>query len=172
MKSSKVLQVKVDELLSVLGTDIELIEKSLNRLKGLRGSLIKRDEAGMRQLLECVRSESESRDANEIRRERIKAELSDILGCDAQSMTIGVLGNFLSEIQRDRLFEKRGKLLVLTKQLSVEHAHTSMLLKEYSRLNRMFLQKVFYPNNENTGLYNSRGSVDRLSDAAFMNFKL
>lgn len=172
MNRSMALQLKVDELLVVLDKDIELIQNSLVRIGELRECLIRRQQETMDSVLGMVRADAEQRSANDIVRERIRAELSGILGCDVKKMTIGALGNYLSEQQRDRLFEKRGTLLILTKKLSKEYLLTQKLVKTYSKLHRRFFEKVFYSKNKNQSVYNSSGQVDRDADSSFMNVKL
>lgn len=170
--SNKAVQVKVDEFLVALEKDCELIEKSFERLVNLRECLIKRDEVSMRQILDSVMMEAKERASNELLREGLREELSQLLGFDVKEMTIGVLGNYLCEQQRDRLFEKRGRLIVLADRLKKEHMRSQMLLAEYSRLNKAFLQKIFNPKKDKAAVYNSKGSVDKSSDAAFLNLKL
>ena len=173
MNQSKALQLKVDELIVVLEKDAELIEKSLARLNELRVSLIRRNLDAMNQILLLVKEEAENRTSNDIIRDRIRGELSDILGCDVKSMKIGVLGNYLCEQQRDRLFEKRQVLLNLTKRMYTEHNLTNRLVSEYSKLNHRFLESIFYPKSQNKpSVYDASGKVDRDADSAFMNVKL
>lgn len=174
MKSAdKQIQIKVDELLAALETDCALFEKSFDRLQTLRKCLIERDENSMKNVLETVKEEAGQKAANEMRRETLRDQLSEMLECDVKQMTIGVLGNYLSDRQRERLFEKRARLIKLTDRLKKEHMRTNMLLAEYSRLNRAFLERIFYPKKPNrAGVYDSKGSVEKKIDAAFVNLKL
>ncbi|MHC4455543.1 MAG: hypothetical protein ACYS0I_00390, partial [Planctomycetota bacterium] len=90
-----------DELLVVLDRDIQHIEKNLSRLNELRSLVIKRDEAALRKLLETIKADSDSYASNESKRQSLRKELADAIGCDVHQMTLSVLEDNLSKEKRD-----------------------------------------------------------------------
>lgn len=169
---SGAVKIKVDELMTALDRDIELLEMNLERLDSLRAALIKRDERLMKELLGNVKDSSGVQSANDSKRERIRFELAELLGCGAADLTVTMLITIMPEDQSQRLMEKKSLLLSLTSKLNQEHVNTGMLLAEYTKLNRLFLNKIFADNKTDSQVYNSRGAVSSSSDAAFMNLKL
>ena len=165
------MKIKVDELITVLDRDIELLKLNLGRLDSLRGALIKRDEEAMKELLGAVKGGSDTQVNNDCRRERVRLELAGLFGCDARDLTVTMLITIVPQEQSKRLMEKKSQLLSLTNKVNAEHVSTSMLLAEYAKLNRLFLKKIFASDKTDSLVYNSRGSVKSSDDAAFMNLK-
>jgi len=166
------LQKKVDRLLSVLDKDIEHLRQGQMYLNELRSFVIKRDSSSMEGLLETIRSAADSFVVNETRRENIRRELAEELGCKTSEVNLSLLERYLAEEKRAQLKERREQLAELTKQFRQEYSKTALLLSECTRLNRMLLDVLFGNCPGTVFLYNQDGTMTRQGDASFMNVHL
>lgn len=171
MKSAAIeIQSKVDELLSILDRDIEHIQESILRLNEMRELVIKRDDVSLNKLVECIRAESENYAANEKQRQSIRKEIAAILGCGVEQMTLSRIEDILTGEKKSQVAQKKTKLRQLTRELGTEHLSTALLLSECARLNGLLLKSIL--NLDKTAVcYNSSGSAEQRTDAAFMNLR-
>ena len=166
------IENKIDELLAVLDTDIQHIQESLSYLNELRSSVIKRDDSALGKLLELIRGKSESYRSHEVRRQSVRKELADALGCGFEQVTLSRLEADLPEEKREQVARKKVELKSLIQQLQKEHLSTALLLSECARINRSLLKEIFDMGNSKTVYYGSNGAAKRQSDTAFVNLQL
>lgn len=171
MKSAAIeIQSKVDELLSILDRDTEHIQESILRLNEMRELVIKRDDVSLNKLVESIRAESENYAVNEKQRQLIRKEIAAILGCGVEQMTLSRIEDILTGEKKSQVAQKKTKLRQLTRELRTEHLSTALLLSECARLNGLLLKSIL--NLDKTAVcYNSSGSAEQRTDAAFMNLR-
>jgi hypothetical protein len=165
------IEDKVDELLVVLDKDIEHIQDSLSRLNELRSLVVKRNEADLGKLLEGIQAEADNYRSHELRRESIRKELANALGCDLKQMTLSRLEVVVSEERKAQVATKKARLRELTKQLKKEHLSTAMLLSDCARFNSQLLSSVFDLGKVGIVCYDSKGSAKRGATEAFVNLQ-
>jgi len=165
------IESKVDELLDVLDKDIEHLELSLIWLNELRSHVIKREDVSLSELLGNIKSEARDYSDNEIKRQSIRQELANSLGCKFEEMTLSNLATFLSEEKKSKVEEKRKQLRELALKLKNEHIGTMLLLSDCARFNRKLLNNIFDFKKTETVTYNSNGFTKRQADTNFVNLK-
>ena len=158
----------VDRLLAVLDEDIRHIRKSLSTLDGLRHSVVKRDDASLRKLLEGARSESDSCKNSEAERRLLREKLAIIMDCEPGQMTLSRLETELSGQKKAQVTERKITLRALIDKLQKEHAGTMMLLSDCARFNGMLLKSVFQLGQTGEITYSPQGSVQRQINTAFV----
>ena len=136
MNAESVLDGLVEELLAVLEADIVQVSLATERLDALRGAVIRRDEEGLRGLLEKVQCEGEKYRGVEARRQDLRGKLAKIAGCSCEEMNLSALCRMLSGEKRVTVAAKQERLRQLTEKLRREHLATTLLLRECSRLNK------------------------------------
>lgn len=161
----------VDRLLAVLDEDIRHIRKSLSTLDDLRHSVIKRDDASLRKLLEGAQSESSSYKNNEAKRRLLREELALALGCAPGQMKLSRLEMELSGEKKAQVAERKIKLRALIEKLKKEHVSTMMLLSDCARFNSMLLKSVFQLSATGEITYSRKGSVQRQINMAFLDLQ-
>ena len=168
---NKRLEDLADELMEVLDEDVCQINLNLERLNRLRSAVIKRDEEGLRVLLNTIREESDEYEQVEIKRHELRRKLADILGCSIEEMNLSKLCSNAPEGKRALVAGRQRELGELMEKLRIEHTCTSMLLKECSRLNKMLLRGIFGSGKE-TVTYNARGNASWEMQKGIVNFRL
>ena len=169
--SNMELELLVDELVVVLDKDIMQVELTLERLDSLRGAVIRRDEDGLRQLLETIQTEGTEYKGVESRREEIRGRLAIILGCDFEAMNLSALCSVLEGERERAVYSRREVLLTLTDKLRMEHSCTMILLRECSRLNKTMLKGMFGRGDESV-TYTSRGNAQWEIQNEMVNMRL
>jgi hypothetical protein len=162
---------KVDELGTVLDKDIQHIEESLSWLNELRSLIIKRDDVLLGELLERIQSATEIYSANESRRQLVREELAQDLGCVFKEVTLSRLEKLLPEEKRAQLSQRKDKLRLLTGKLKKEHLSTMLLLSDCARFNGLLLRSILEPLRSGTITYDCGGSTKRDAETAFVNVK-
>ena len=147
-----------DQLLPVLADEINNIERTLERLDDLRAAVIKRDEEGLKLLLEEVKDERAGYALIEQMRDVIRNKMSEVLGCGIGEMNLSKLCCELSGERRDLVAAAQQELKELCAKLKKEHTSTNILLKACSRLNNLLLRGIL-GNGKETMTYNSRGNA-------------
>ena len=148
----------VEELSEILAEEICQIELTLVRLDELRGAVIKRDESGLRALLESIQNEGSSYRLVELRREVVRRRAAEVLGCGADEVNISRICQHVGERERELLTDRQEKLAGLVNRLRVEHSCTRILLNECSRFNKMLLRGIFGQGREAV-VYDRRGGA-------------
>jgi len=146
----------VEQLMAVLDEDAAQIRSTLARLDALRAAVIKRDEETLRSQLEAIQEESECSRRIEMKRQRIRRQLAEILGCDIGSMNLSALCSVCAPEQRRRIRRQQEQLGRLAGEFRMAHTYTTILLRECSRLNRMLLRQIVGQSAQ-TVTYTARG---------------
>ncbi|MBN2133953.1 MAG: flagellar export chaperone FlgN [Sedimentisphaerales bacterium] len=163
---------KTDELLEVLAEDIRHLETTLSTLDHLRGLLIKRDDAGLQELLAQIAHGSDARAVLDRKRETLRAELAGALGCEGDRLTLSALQTLVPDGQRKKLIERQKRLKTLASDLRREYRLTARLVSDCARFNRSLMRIVFGLDGKDTLTYSPRGTVKHRENAALMNLRL
>jgi hypothetical protein len=166
---SSLAETKVEALLTALDEEIRNTESTLSQLDLLRALLIKRDDRALEQLLHDLRQEAASRAAGAQRREAIRKELADELGCDLRVMTLSFLKRTLSGPRRQAVADRQTRLQSLIAQLKREYALTTALVADCARFNRSLMRVFFGLDVKGKTTYNAQGAVSRPADASLVN---
>jgi flagellar biosynthesis/type III secretory pathway chaperone len=174
--TDSVLQEKVsnriDELLAILDKDIQHIQQSLSWLNELRSLVIKRNDTALSQLMQTIRTETDSYSATESKRQLVRKALADVLGCSFNKVTLSMLQNILPEEQKARLEDRKIELRTLIKELKKEHFSTALLLSDCARFNNQLLKALFELGDKGTIFYQPDGATKRRNDTTFVNMRL
>lgn len=162
---------KVKELLAVLDRDIQHVQETLSRLNELRAFVIKRDDVSLASLLDTIQAESRDYAANESKRNAIRRQLADMLGCSYEQMTLSRLETILSTEEREQIGRRKKELRLLAEKLRKEHLSTAMLLSACARFNGKLLKSIFQPGKAGTVTYNSSGHTKRHTDTGLVNIQ-
>ncbi len=160
---------KVDALLTVLDEDIRHTETSLSLLDALRGLLIKRDDVGLERLLNDLRREGEVHFGNERRRENLRQELADEMGCGIQDVTLSALKRTLSGERQIAVAERQSRLKSLAIELKHEYALTTVLIADCARFNRSLTRMFFGLDGKGMMTYSATGTARHQASAAMVN---
>jgi len=163
---------KTDELLEVLAEDVRHLEATLSTLDTLRGLLIKRDDAGLQELLARIAREGDARAAMDRKREVLRAELAGALGCEADRLTLSALQTLVPDDSRKKLIEKQRRLKTLASDLRREYRLTARLVSDCARFNRSLMRIVFGLDGKDTLTYSARGTVKQGENPALMSLRL
>jgi len=166
------IENKIDEMLECLDRDIEHIQKNLSRLNELRSLIIKRDDAALGKLLECIQGDSESYKNNEIKRQAIRKELADYFACGIEHITLTMLENELPEVKNNRVYNKKTELKLLIEKFKKEYASTIILVSECSRFNKLLIKSIFDLGKTGSVLYKANGTTKEHNETAFVNMQL
>jgi len=153
------IEMKVDALLAVLDDDIRHAETTVGLLDTLRSLLIKRDDAGLEQLLGDLRDRARSYERTEQRRQALRSELAEALGCDVGAMTLTALKKQLSGPRRAAVGEKQTQLRSWIGRLRREHALTQKLVADCARFNRSLMGIFFGVDSISKTTYGATGAV-------------
>ena len=164
------LDLKIEEFLGVVESEVEHLGVTLGLLNDLRECVIKRDDKGLGRLLESVRGESDKRLANEFKRNLLRDEIGELLGCEGRDVTLSRLEGLTGAVRKEQISSGKKKLIGMTKHVQKEHFKTVSLLCEFSRLNNLMMNKLFEKNRGDGGTYSASGQK-RQSDLNLMNFK-
>ena len=162
----------IDELLEVLADEVIHIKLILRRLNELRAGVVRRDEETLKGLFGEIEEDSANYAVVEAKRESLRQQLADSIGCDMSQMTLTKLCESIEDRdRREAMRDKQSELKILIVDLRREHKQTQMLLIECSRLNKMLLRGIF-GNGKETVTYNSNGNKQWELEKGAINLKL
>ena len=161
----------IDELADVLEENVRQVKLTLVRLDELRSAVIKRDEAGLRALLETIQDEGPSYSMVETKREQIRAKLAGILGCSAEELNLSRICEYLSGEKRETILCRQEELQQLVEKLRVEHISTRILLTECRRFNNSLLRGIFGQASGGV-IYDHNGGASWESERGTMSMRL
>jgi hypothetical protein len=168
---SKKIDNLAEQLLEVLDRDAEHLNLALEYFNKIRAAVIKRDEAGLVELLERIEGESRSYSENEYRRQKLRKEIAAVLGWDAEDVRLSALENVLSPENAIRVSARKEIIGSLVTKVKTEHLGTAMFLSECSRLNEMLLRTIF--SNVGEGVtYNFKGAAGWKHQRGVVNVRL
>ncbi len=139
-------QTTIDGLTARLLDALDLEAEHLRRVTEFLGILsrliLKRDEAGLRELFTRVHEETLTHDRNESARHELLASMAEIAGCPVSAVTLTMLERLVGAQQVQHIRRKRQDLSQLIAGLRKQHYGTTMLLGEMIRINRSLLAGI------------------------------
>jgi flagellar biosynthesis/type III secretory pathway chaperone len=166
--TAPVLEMDVGALLDILDEDIRHVQTVLQRLDQLRSLLIKRDDAGLEELLAELALRSEAHAANEQKRQDLRREFAAHLACPIEQVTLSRLARLAPAAQRNDISERQKMLKSLIDRLRGEHALTTRLLADCSRFNQSLLRLFLGQSGRGAVSYGANGAPVRRADATLM----
>ncbi len=130
------------ELNAVLDQEQRRVERTLTELDDLRSAVIRRDEAGLQDLLSRIGARQSDFSPLDQRRQRLRQRLADWIGCDLERLNLTRVIRGLPAEQGDPLRHRQQQLYKQVRQLKMEHHLTGLLLTDCARLNRMLLRAM------------------------------
>ena len=165
------IELQVDALLDVLDGDIQQLRTNLSLLDQLRELVLKRDEVGLRRLLEDMQTRGRGDIENESKRMIIRKKLAGILGWNVKQVTLTRLEDTVTGSQRLAIAEKKAELESLIQSLRAEYSKTAFLLSECARFNRLLLEGILEFGRTTALTYKSNGTTESQSRSAFVNMR-
>ena len=136
------IESMIDLLLGSLDQEAEHLGRVTEYLASLSRLIVKRDEAGLNELLGQVHREAQAHEANERLRVEMTNSLARLLGCQATEVTLSKLEKSVGGQTSLLLQKKRIQLRKLVDELRKQHYSTMMLLVEMIRINRSLLAGI------------------------------
>lgn len=130
------------ELNEVLDLEQRRVEQTLTELNDLRSAVIRRDEAGLQELLIRIQGRQSDFIPLDQRRQYLRQRLAEWLGCDLDRLNLTRLIRGLPAEQGDPLRQRQQQLYKQVRQLKMEHHLTGLLLADCARLNRTLLRAI------------------------------
>jgi hypothetical protein len=166
------MEDQVTALLEVLDEDVRHMENTLSRLDALRSLLVKREDAALERLLEEIRQETRTYQANEQRRQQLRKDLAAGLGCPERDLTLSRLrGELRGQIQA-AVADRQARLRALAAQLKREYTLTVLLIRDCTRFNRSLLRIFFESGGRGGTTYRPNGAPERQTGVSLMSLKL
>ncbi len=165
------IELHVVALLKVLDVDIQHLRSKLLLLDELRGLVLKRDETGLRSLLEGVQTRLDGNAENESKRMSIRETLAEMLGWEVEKVTLTRLEEAVADPQHLGIAAKKAELISLVGSLRAEYSRTAFLLSECARFNRLLLNGIMEFGRTTALTYKSNGTTELQSSAAFVNMR-
>jgi len=166
------IETKVDALLTVLDEDIRHAETTVGLLDTLRSLLIKRDDAGLEQLLRDLRNRTQTYGSIEERRQALRSELADALGYDAAQMTLSILRRRLSGPRRAAVADRQMQLKSWLGRLKREYALTQRLVVDCARFNRSLMDVFFGVDSRSRTTYGATGALKHQTGMGMVSLQL
>ena len=158
-------------LLAVLDEDAEHMRRTIDHLNALRAAVIRRDEAGLKQLLDEVEAEGQSYRLVEMKRKRACNAVAGAADHPVERLNLSGLCEIVSEHVAEQVRARQTELKDVVQTLRMEHACTMALLRECSRLNRTLLNGMLGRSHE-TLTYTAHGSETWCPQNDMVNIKL
>ena len=153
----------IDAWMAILDEEIASLERGLEHLKSVVAAVTKRDSRAMERLIDEMARPDSRQGAAERRREALRDALASALGWTPQEMTLTRLAGALPPLDRRAVLARRDRIVEVAAALRREQTLATMVLKEYSRLNRAILQAVL-PGHGRATTYDTAGRAPRRTD--------
>jgi hypothetical protein len=163
---------EIGELLEVLSVDAGFIQGTIDKLELLRELVIKRDDKGLANLMEQIKSESRVYSQNVKKRLELRGKVAVMLGWPAEDVRLSKLEPVLPEDMKQRVFELRQNLQELSVRIKSEISGTSMMLRELARFNSMVLNAILGGNKNPEITYSSSGIKNQKRSSGLVNMRL
>jgi len=126
------------------------------QLRSLADCLVERDERSLELLLEEIARAVAHQAELDGRLDAARTGLAGALGKPPDRLTLGEIAEALDEPARDLVAARRRQLIQAIEAFQQQHVHTSVLLLEGIRINRMLLEAVF-PHSRGVTTYRAGG---------------
>jgi hypothetical protein len=130
------------ELNEVLDQEQRRVEITLTQLDDLRSAVIRRDEAGLQDLMARIQARQNDFSQLDQRRQHLRQRLAEWIGCGPDRLNLTRLIRGLPPEQGDPLRQRQQQVYNRVRQLKMEHHLTGLLLADCARMNRMLLRMM------------------------------
>jgi hypothetical protein len=161
----------IENLELFLDEQILQTERTLENLDELRAAVIRQDQGALEQLQNTIRLESRQKEQTLAQQRRLREQLSTLLGCPAEEITVSRVCDFLGSNESQTLQTRQRRLLTLIGKLKNEHQATELMLRECARFNRLLLSSLIGERNQ-TRTYTVQGKEQWNVHQGLMNMKM
>jgi flagellar biosynthesis/type III secretory pathway chaperone len=142
MKPKMTMESLTTRLLDALDLEAQHLRMVTEFLATLSRMILKRDEAGLRDLFSRVHEETLVHESNESLRHELMVSLADLAGCPVSAVTLSMLERLVPAHQERQIQKRRQDLRKIVDELRKQHYGTTMLLGEMIRINRSLLAGI------------------------------
>jgi len=146
----------IRRLIEALDEEIAHLDRRRVQLRNLADCIVERDERGLERLLEEIEGAMARQAELDDRLEAVRSNIADALWDRPGRLTVGGIVESLDEPARSRLAGRRRQAIEAVEAFQQQHLHTSVLLLESVRVNRMMLEAVF-PHSRGVTTYRAGG---------------
>jgi hypothetical protein len=146
-------------LLAVLDEEIRLLELRRSQLEALSVAIVERDDERMESLLGEIQQAVDSQADADLRLKAVRRALADDMGFPIEQVRLELLIERLRGGERTEIERRRRRIIDRAERLRRQHLHTSILLLECTRINRLLLEALF-PQSKGLDTY-VNGGPDR-----------
>jgi len=164
-------QEHLDKLAEYLDSQAGYLERVLQFLDEFRKSLIRRDVAALEQMQEQMEQEGELCRHIEQSRRHLTERLAEVMGCEVQEVCLSRICSRLEPGEQLRMKKRQEYLKELTARLRQQHLATELLVREYTRMNRRFLE-VLTGQLEKGRMYDAHGRPEGTALSGLVSVKL
>ncbi|HRT24869.1 MAG TPA: flagellar export chaperone FlgN [Anaerohalosphaeraceae bacterium] len=164
-------QEHLDKLAEYLDSQAGYLERVLQFLDEFRKSLIRRDVAALEQMQEQMEQEGELCRQMEQRRRRLTEDLAEVMGCGVPEVCLSRICSWVEPAQQAELKKRQEHLKQLADRLRQQHLATELLVREYTRMNRRFLE-VLTGQLEKGRMYDAHGRPEGTALSGLVSVKL
>ncbi len=145
-----------EQLTEVLDEQIQHLDRRRVQLKTLADTIVERDDRALETLLEEVERALDKQAELDRQLDLVRTRIANALLQPPDGLTLGAIVESMAEPARSRLAGRRRQLIEAVDAFSRQHLHTSVLLMESARLNRLMLEAVF-PDSRGVTTYDPAG---------------
>jgi flagellar biosynthesis/type III secretory pathway chaperone len=149
-------QEQLDKLVHYLDSQAAYLERVLQFLDEFRKALIRRDVAALEQMHRLMEQEGELCRQMEQSRRQMTEHLAEAMGCEHQEVCLSRICSRLEPGEQLRIKKRQEHLKELTARLRQQHLATELLVREYARMNRRFLE-ILMGQPQRGKLYDAHG---------------
>ena len=161
----------VKQLLGVLDEEVGLLILRESQLARLRAAILERDDSVLERLLEEMEEVQQRQAMTDVRLEKIRKALGDLLVYEGSGMQLSDLAERVGGDLGLAVSQRRRQIVSLLGKARKQQLETTLLLYESSRINRLILSTLF-PQSEAVVTYNQDGEDLWRSDRGLINSEM
>jgi flagellar biosynthesis/type III secretory pathway chaperone len=151
------LETILDELVSVLDAELELLDRRRDQLSRL-GSIVtdrRMDEAAP--LLEDIEQTQRDQQRVDIRLEAARAAIANRLGVSQKGLRLSQIVEIVDSRRGVEIDYRREQIIRQTRAIQKENVRMAVMISETGRLNKLMLEAIF-PQQTRVTTYGAAGS--------------
>jgi len=154
--SASDVDARVSDLLTVLDEEIRLLDLRRSQLEALSVAIVERDDDRLEVQLDEIQQTAALQADVDVRLENVRRGLAGDLAMPPEQLKLHVLADLFEGRRRAEIESRRRRIIDLAERLQRQHMHTSVLLSECARVNRLLLDALF-PQGKGVDTYGSDG---------------
>ncbi len=157
IQAQRPVQALLAELANLLDTEIKILDLRGRQMVAMRRHISDRDDAALGSLLAEIEETRDFQETSQYELLAIHRVLAQVFCYEGDGeMRLSWLIPQLSPNDQTLISYRRQQIVELSAVLHREHTHTSMLLRECMRINRLLLENLL-PRDETAGTYEAGG---------------